>query len=186
METKFEIFGSNRRVFVRRGMCERMISACVFPILKHGGGGVMVWGCISGDTVCDWLRIQGTLNQHGYHSIMQCYPILSGLGLVGLSFFSTWRWPITPPGCVRAILARRRVMECCIRCPGLHSPLTSTKLRWFAMSWPTEWRKSSQQVPSICGNYFKTVGKAFQVKLVERLTALQTLGNGWLFEVSQI
>jgi hypothetical protein len=40
-ESKFEIFGSNRRVFVRRGAGERMISACVVPTLKYGGGGVM-------------------------------------------------------------------------------------------------------------------------------------------------
>ena len=30
-------------------------------------------------------------------------------------------------------------------------------------------KESSQQMLSICGNYFKTVGKAFQVKLVERM-----------------
>jgi hypothetical protein len=65
---------------------EQRISACVVPIVKHGGGGVMVWGCKAGDTVCDLFRIQGTLNQHGYHSILQCYAIPSGLRLVGLSF----------------------------------------------------------------------------------------------------
>ncbi|KAK6296674.1 hypothetical protein J4Q44_G00328160, partial [Coregonus suidteri] len=69
--------------FVRRSVGERMISACVFPTVKHGGGGVMVWGCFSGDTVCDLFRIQGTLNQHGYHSILQRCAIPSGLGLVG-------------------------------------------------------------------------------------------------------
>ena len=85
-ESKFEIFGSNRRVFVRRRVGEQMISACVVPTVKHGGGGVMVWGCFAGDTVCDLFRIQGTLNQHGYHSILQRYAIPSGLRLVGLSF----------------------------------------------------------------------------------------------------
>ena len=40
----------------------------------------MVWGCFAGDTVCI------TLNQHGYHSILQLYAIPSGLRLVGLSF----------------------------------------------------------------------------------------------------
>ena len=54
-------------------MGERMISTCVFPNVKHGGGGVMVWGCFTGDTVCDLFRIQGTLNQHGYHRILQRY-----------------------------------------------------------------------------------------------------------------
>ena len=63
-----------------------MISACVVPTVKHGGGGVVVWGCFSSDTVSDLFRIQGTLNQHGYHSILQRYAIPSGLCVVGLSF----------------------------------------------------------------------------------------------------
>ena len=43
-ESKCEIFYSNSRVFVRRRVGERMISACVVPTVKHGGGGVMVCG----------------------------------------------------------------------------------------------------------------------------------------------
>jgi hypothetical protein len=86
MSPNFEIFGSNRFVFVRHRVGEQMISACVFPTVKHGGGGVMVWGWFAGDTVCDLFRIQGTLNQHVYHSILQQYVIPSGLGFVGLSF----------------------------------------------------------------------------------------------------
>uniref|UniRef100_A0AAZ3R7L3 Tc1-like transposase DDE domain-containing protein n=1 Tax=Oncorhynchus tshawytscha TaxID=74940 RepID=A0AAZ3R7L3_ONCTS len=46
----------------------------------------MVCGCFACDTVCDLFRIQGTLNQHSYHSILQRYSIPSGLRLVGLSF----------------------------------------------------------------------------------------------------
>ena len=80
-ESKFEIFGYNRLIFMKR-----MISACVIPTVKHGGGGVMVWGCFAGDTVSDLFRIQSTLNQHGYHIILQGYAIPSGLRLVGLSF----------------------------------------------------------------------------------------------------
>ena len=86
LEAKLEIFGSNRSVFVRHAVGERIISACVFPTVKHGGGGVMVWGFFAGDTVCDLFTIQGTLNQHGYHSILQRYTIPSGLHIVGLSF----------------------------------------------------------------------------------------------------
>ena len=41
-ESKFEIFGSNRHVFVLRRVVERMISPCVVPTVKHGGGGVGV------------------------------------------------------------------------------------------------------------------------------------------------
>ena len=61
-----------------------MISACVVPTVKHGG--LIVLGCFAGDTVSDLFRIQGILNQHGYHRILQQYAIPSGLGLVGLSF----------------------------------------------------------------------------------------------------
>jgi hypothetical protein len=81
-----EIFGSNRHVVVRCRRGERMMSACVVPTVKHGCGGVMVRGCFAGDTVCDLFEIQGTLNQHGHHTILQPYAIPSGLGLVGLSF----------------------------------------------------------------------------------------------------
>ena len=55
-ESIFEMFRSNRRVFVRRRVGERMISACVVSTVKHGGG-VMVRGCFSGDTVSDLFRI---------------------------------------------------------------------------------------------------------------------------------
>jgi hypothetical protein len=52
--------------------------------MKHGGEGVMVWGCFAGAYVSHLFIIQGTLNQHGYQSILQQYGIPSGLRLVGL------------------------------------------------------------------------------------------------------
>jgi hypothetical protein len=61
-----------------------MNSVCVVPTVKHGGGGVMVLYLVT--SVCDLFRIQGTLNQHGYHTILQLYDNASGLRLVGLSF----------------------------------------------------------------------------------------------------
>ena len=107
----FEIFGSNRHVFVRSRVGERMISACVVPTGKHGGG-VMVCRCFAGDTVSDLFRIQGTLNQDGYHSVLQRYTISSSLRLVGLSFVFNRTMPQnTSPGCVRAIWPRSRMMS---------------------------------------------------------------------------
>ena len=38
-----------------------------------------MWGRFVGDTVSDLFRIQGTLNQHGYHSILQQHAIPPGL-----------------------------------------------------------------------------------------------------------
>jgi hypothetical protein len=47
--------------------------------------------------------------------------------------FSTGQGSNTPPGCARDILPRRKVMECCIRWPGLHNHPISTQLRWFGL-----------------------------------------------------
>ena len=82
-ESKFEIFGSNHRVFVRRRKGERMDSTCLVPTVKHGGGGVMVWGCFAGDTFGDLFKIEGILNQRGYHSILQRHALPSDLRIVG-------------------------------------------------------------------------------------------------------
>jgi hypothetical protein len=51
-----------------------MISTCVVPTLKYGGGGVMVSGALL-VTLSELFKIQGTLNHHGYHSILQQYTI---------------------------------------------------------------------------------------------------------------
>ena len=60
----------------------------------------MVWECFAGDTVNDLFIIQGTLNQHGYHSIQQRYAIPSGLRNL---FFNMAVTQNIPPGYVRAI-----------------------------------------------------------------------------------
>ena len=63
-----------------------MVSTCMVPTVKHGGGGVMGWGCFAGDTVGDLFKIERTLNQYGYHSFLQRHAIPSGLRLGGPSF----------------------------------------------------------------------------------------------------
>ena len=73
-ESKYEIFGSTRCAFVQRRKGERMVSTCMVPTMKPGGGAVMVWGGFAGDTV------EGTLDQHGYHSILQRHDIYLSTG----------------------------------------------------------------------------------------------------------
>ena len=79
------IFGSNRLVFVRRRVGERMISTCVVPTVKHGGGGVN-GGALLVTLSAIYFQIQGTLNQYVYHRILQRFTIPSDLRLEGLSF----------------------------------------------------------------------------------------------------
>uniref|UniRef100_A0AAZ3R2Q8 Transposase Tc1-like domain-containing protein n=1 Tax=Oncorhynchus tshawytscha TaxID=74940 RepID=A0AAZ3R2Q8_ONCTS len=45
-ESKFEIFVSTHLVFVRRRVGERMISSCVVPTVKHGGGVIVLCSVI--------------------------------------------------------------------------------------------------------------------------------------------
>lgn len=63
-----------------------MVPQCVTSTVKHGGGSVMVWGCFAGSRVGDLYRVSGTLNQNGYHSILQRHAIPSGMRLVGQRF----------------------------------------------------------------------------------------------------
>ena len=46
----------------------------------------MIWGFLAGSRVGDLHRVTGTLNQKGYHSILQRHAIPSGLRLVGQEF----------------------------------------------------------------------------------------------------
>lgn len=85
-ESKFELIGSKRRVFVRRSAGEKMLPECVVPTVKHGGGSVMVWGCFSANGVGDLIRIDGILNKERYKNILQHHAIPSGIRLIGQNF----------------------------------------------------------------------------------------------------
>ena len=60
-ESKYEIFGSNRHVFVRHRVGVRMTSACVVPVVEGSRGEAWRGRCdvvgVLCDTVCDLFRI---------------------------------------------------------------------------------------------------------------------------------
>ena len=85
-ESKFEIFGSNRRQYVRRRAGERYNSECLQPSVKHGGGSVMVWGCISANGVGDLVKIEGIMNAEKYRQLLIHHAVPSGKRLIGNGF----------------------------------------------------------------------------------------------------
>lgn len=85
-ESKFELFGSHRRQYVRRKVNERFKPECILPTVKHGGGSVMVWGCFSHAGVGQLLQVEGILKKEQYHSILQRQAIPSGINLIGRGF----------------------------------------------------------------------------------------------------
>ena len=85
-ESKFEVFGSHRRIFVRRSRSEKMIPQCVVPTVKYGGGSIMVWGCFSGHGIGDFVKINGIMKKEHYKKILVQNAIPSGLRTIGRGF----------------------------------------------------------------------------------------------------
>lgn len=69
-ESTFQLF-PNQRETVWRKKHERYLQQCLSPTVKHGGGKVMVWGCISASGVGSLIRVEGNLNHQGYINILQ-------------------------------------------------------------------------------------------------------------------
>lgn len=85
-ESKFQIFGSNRRVFVRRRSHERVSEDCLVSSVKHGGGNVLVWGCFAGTVVGDLVKIDGIMRKEQYLQILKNHALPSGLRIIGEPF----------------------------------------------------------------------------------------------------
>lgn len=85
-ESKFELFGTNRRRFVRRKTNEKYNPSCIAPTVKHGGGSVMVWGCFSYEGLGELFKIDGIMRKEHYHNILQRVAIPCGIGLIGYGF----------------------------------------------------------------------------------------------------
>ncbi len=70
-ETKIHVFGT---VWRRKG--EEYKEKCMVPTVKHGGGSVLMWGCMSAAGVGELHFIDGIMNSQMYCSILlyrRCY-----------------------------------------------------------------------------------------------------------------
>lgn len=85
-ESKYEVFGSKRRIFVRRAKHEKMLRECIVPTVKQGGSSVMVWGCFCTAGTGDLIKIDGIMRKEDYRRILENNAISSGLRLIGENF----------------------------------------------------------------------------------------------------
>lgn len=69
-ESKFFIFGSDGKRYVRRPVNERNESRYLKPTVKHGGGKVLVWGCFSMKGVGPLKIIEGTMTGETYRALL--------------------------------------------------------------------------------------------------------------------
>ncbi len=81
-ETKKNLFGSDGVKRVWRQPGEEYKDMCVLPTVKHGGGSVMVWGCMSAAGTGELQFIEGTMNANMYCDILKqsMIPSLRRLG----------------------------------------------------------------------------------------------------------
>jgi len=70
-ETKINLWGSDGRQYCRRYLGQALRRQYVLPTVKHGGGSLMVWGCVSYLGVGRLHRIDGTMNAKMYTSILR-------------------------------------------------------------------------------------------------------------------
>jgi transposase len=80
-ESRFTLFRSDGRIRVWRLPKEKYDVDCVVPTVKHGGGGVMVWGCFTWESLGPLVRAEGTINSQKYIDIMKAnlIPFMQGL-----------------------------------------------------------------------------------------------------------
>ena len=63
-----------------------MKDVCLKPTVKHGGGSIMVWGCLTANGVDALVKIDGIMNVEKYRQILIHYAIPTSKCLIGNGF----------------------------------------------------------------------------------------------------
>lgn len=69
-ESKFNIYGSDGRGYVWRKNKEALKKENLRATVKHGGGSVLVWGCMAASGVGNLHFIDGIMDQYVYRNIL--------------------------------------------------------------------------------------------------------------------
>ena len=70
-ETKCNLFGSDGKKYCRRRVGEELLDRNITKVVKHGGGSLMAWGCISWHGPGRLHPIEGCMNAQQYVSILE-------------------------------------------------------------------------------------------------------------------
>ncbi|KAK6755720.1 hypothetical protein RB195_014235 [Necator americanus] len=85
-ESKFNLMGSDGIKYVRRPAGKRFHPMYQLPIVKHGGGNIMFWGCFSSHGVGPLRQIHGSLDRYGYEEILETTMRPFALQIIGRGF----------------------------------------------------------------------------------------------------
>ena len=108
-EMKINLFGSYGFKYVRQRPGEEYKNKCVMPTVKHGGGNVVVWGCMCAAGVGELHFIEGNMNSNTYCEILQLSMIPSLQKLARRSVFQHDNDPKHTSKTTSALLKRLRV-----------------------------------------------------------------------------
>ena len=70
-ESPFSLFPKCGKVYVRRRPAEEFQRQCLKPTVKHGGGSIMVCGCVSGTGMGKLKRLEGKVDAEVYYRILR-------------------------------------------------------------------------------------------------------------------
>lgn len=129
-ESKFEIFGGGRKQKIWRLKNEEMHPKNLLPTVKHGGGSVMVWGCMSSSGVGNLVFIESIMRKEDYLRILKknLKPSVNKLGLDSSWIFQQDNDPKHTAKIVKDWLARNVPNQ-------LHSPPQSPDLNPIEHLW---------------------------------------------------
>lgn len=109
-ETKMNLFESDGKVYVWRHPNEAFKEENVVPTVKHGGGSVMLWGCMSAGGTGRLHFIEGIMDRFMYKGILSSQMLPSAKTLIGGKYiFQHDNDPKHTSKVVKEFLAQKKV-----------------------------------------------------------------------------